>query len=155
MGLRGRLRVGYNNRAAAMTTPPFLATILMLGAATAANQASFTVQAKAVAWTAVTLPGVPAGLTQRLLHDHQAKTLVSAIVKFPKGFTEPRHYHTQCGHSIYVLKGRLKAPDGIWQPGSFNYAAVKEPHGPFTALEETEILFYTDGPFDYHVVEEK
>jgi hypothetical protein len=112
---------------------------------------SFTVQSSGIVWEAVTPPGAPPGLTQKVLHDHKDKQLVSAVIKFPKGYTEPRHYHTQCGHSIYVLKGKLKAPDGVWTAGSFNYAAVKEPHGPFTAIEETEILFYTDGPFDYHI----
>lgn len=120
-------------------------------AATAANQVSFTVTQGNLAWTPIQPPGAPPGLQQKLLHDNKANQLTSAIVRFPKGYTEPRHYHTKCGHSIYVLKGRLKAPDGVWTAGSFNYAAVKEAHGPFTALEETEILFYTDGPFDYHV----
>jgi quercetin dioxygenase-like cupin family protein len=128
---------------------------LLVAAALAASAAdspkSFTTNAAKVPWAPIKPPGAPAGLIQRVLHDQKDKQLVSAIVRFPKGYTEPRHYHTQCGHSIYVLKGRLKAPDGVWTAGSFNYAAVNEPHGPFTAIEETDILFYTDGPFDYHV----
>jgi hypothetical protein len=42
-----------------------------------------------------------------------------------------------------------------WTPmhgcGTFTYAAPNERHGPYNAVEETEILFYTDGPFDFHV----
>lgn len=134
---------------------PVLLPTLALAIASAANEASLLTSAAKIPWTPVELPGVPKGLEQRVLHDNKAKGLVSAIVRFPKGFTEPRHYHTRCGHSIYVLKGRLKTPAGVWTPGSFHYAAVNEAHGPLTALEETEILFYTDGPFDYHLAEKK
>ena len=101
------------------------------------------------------LPGVPKGLQQKLLHDNKKTKLMSALVKFPKGFREPRHYHTTCGHSMYILKGRLKSPDAEYTPGSFIYAAVNERHGPFTALEETEFVFYTDGLFDFHVEDKK
>ena len=33
----------------------------------------------------------------------------------------------------------------------FIYSAMNDRHGPFTAVEETEILFHTQGTFDYHV----
>ena len=124
---------------------------LLLAAAMGAGEKSFLVQANRIAWAPIAPPGAPPGLMQRLLHDNKDNQLSSAIVKFPKGYVEPRHHHTRCGHSIYVLKGRIKAPGAIWTPGSFHYAAVMEPHGPLEALEESEILFYTDGPFDYHV----
>ncbi len=127
--------------------PVLLLTVLLSGA----ERTSFTVQASKIGWTPASPPGAPPGLEQRLLHQNKANQLTSAIVRFPKGYTEPAHYHTKCGHSIYVLKGKLQAPDGVWTPGSFNYAALGEVHGPFTAVEETEILFYTDGPFDYHL----
>jgi quercetin dioxygenase-like cupin family protein len=112
---------------------------------------SFTIQSSTIPWAPITPPGAPPGLMQRLLHDHKDKQVMSAVIKFPKGYVEPAHYHTQCGHSIYVLKGKIQAPGVTWTAGSFNYAAVNEPHGPFTAVEETEIVFWTDGPFDYHL----
>ena len=40
-------------------------------------------------------------------------------------------------------------------PGSFTYDAVNERHGPLIAVEESEILFYTDGPFDMHIEDKK
>ncbi len=101
------------------------------------------------------IPGFPEGLQQRLLHDNQENKLQSSIVRYPKGFHEPRHYHTTCGHSIYILRGRLHAPEGDLTPGTFTYAAVNERHGPFVAMEETEILFYTDGPFDMKIEDTK
>ncbi len=119
--------------------------------AAGAERQSFKVDSKSIPWKAIESPSLPKGLEQRLLHDNQKNKLSSAIVKFPKGYRESRHYHTTCGHSIYILKGRLKSPEGDLTPGTFIYSAVNERHGPFTAAEETQILFYTDGPFDYHV----
>jgi hypothetical protein len=94
-------------------------------------------------------------MQQKLLHNNPANKVQSAIVRFPKGFREPRHYHTTCGHSIYILKGRIRSPEGLLTPGTFTYAAVTERHGPFVAEEETEFLFYTDGPFDYLIDEKR
>ncbi len=127
---------------------------LALAAQTGA-QKSFTLKTAALAWTAIQPPGAPPGLTQRLLHDHKDKGTMTALVKFPKGYREPRHYHKTCGHSIYVLKGRLQSPDGVAAAGTFLYSAPLERHGPFTAEQETEILFFTDGPFDYIVDDAK
>ena len=129
-----------------------LASLLFLPAA---EKVSFTVDSARVAWTPVSLPGVSPGLQQRVLHQNKRNQLSSAIVRFPKGFREPRHYHTTCGHSIFMLKGRLRSPSGVLMPGTFNYAAVNERHGPFVAEEASEFIFYTDGPFDYHVEDAK
>ena len=132
-----------------------LLAVLALLLAFASAQEKHTVQVKAadLPWTPVSLPGVPAGIQQRLLHNNEDKKVQSAIVRFPKGFREPRHYHTTCGHSIYILKGRIRSPEGLLTPGTFTYAAVNERHGPFVAEEDTEFLFYTDGPFDYFIEE--
>ncbi len=137
----------------------FKTTCLLFGlallTAPAAEHKSFTIQSSTIAWQALHIPGFPEGLQQRLLHDNKDNHLQSAIVKYPKGFREPRHYHTTCGHSIYIMKGRLRAPEGDLTPGTFTYAAVNERHGPFFAVEETEIYFYTDGPFDMKIEDTK
>jgi quercetin dioxygenase-like cupin family protein len=132
---------------------PFAILALLLAFASAQEKHSIEVKAADVPWTPVNLPGVPAGIQQKLLHNNDAKKVQSAIVRFPKGFREPRHYHTTCGHSIYILKGRIRSPEGMLTPGTFSYAAVNERHGPFVAEEDTEFLFYTDGPFDYFIEE--
>ena len=116
---------------------------------------SFSLKTQTLEWTPIQPPGAPPGLMQRVLHDHKDKSTVTALVKFPKGYREPRHYHTTCGHSIYVLKGRLQSPAGPATPGMFLFAAPHERHGPYTAEQETEILFFTDGPFDYIVDDPK
>jgi len=130
-----------------------LALLVTLSLALTSGQEKRSVQVKVhdVEWTPVSLPGVPAGIQQKLLHNNAALKVQSAIVRFPKGFREPRHYHTTCGHSIYILKGRIRTPEGVLTPGTFTYAAVNERHGPLVAEEETEFLFYTDGPFDYFI----
>ena len=38
---------------------------------------------------------------------------------------------------------------------TFTYDAVNERYGPLIAVEESEILFYTDGPFDMHIEDKK
>ena len=73
-------------------------SMLLVLAPTPAEQ-SFKVAVSKVAWQPVEIPGMPKGLQQRVLHDDKEKHVVSAIVRYPKGFHEPRHYHTTCGHS--------------------------------------------------------
>jgi quercetin dioxygenase-like cupin family protein len=123
--------------------------VAALMSTTAAGQQSLTIYASKVEWKPVSIPGVPAGLMVRSLHEDPANNRASSLVRYPKGFNEPKHYHKGCVHTIYILRGKLKAPQGELGPGTFLYAATGEPHGPFTALEETEILFHVDGPFDY------
>jgi len=137
-----------------MFRPSLAIAALLLLSAPAAERKSFTVQSSKIEWQAMHIPGFPDGLQQKLLHDNKDNQLMSALVKYPKGFHEPRHYHTTCGHTIYVLKGRIRTPNGDLTPGSLTYDAVNERHGPLIAVEESEILFYTDGPFDMHIVED-
>jgi quercetin dioxygenase-like cupin family protein len=124
-------------------------------AAQTAGRKSFTLSTQKLPWTPITLEGAPPGLEQKVLHDHKEKGTVTALVRFPKGYREPRHYHNTCGHTIYVLRGRLRSPEGVAAAGTFLYSAPQERHGPFTAEQETEILFATDGPFDYIVDDQK
>ena len=129
-----------------------LGLFLLVALVPSSEKKSFTVLVSDIPWESMQLPGMPEGLEQRFLHDNKENQLISAIVKIPKGHQQPRHYHT-CGHSDYVLKGRLRSPEGDLTPGMFIYFAANERHGPFTAIEETELLFYTDGPFDLIVAD--
>lgn len=129
-----------------------LATSVLVVLGASADQ-SFSVKTDEVGWVPLEMVGMPPGLQLRALHENSGTKMNSAMVKYPKGFREPRHHHDTCGHYIYVIKGRLNSPDGDLLPGTFSYAAPKEPHGPYTAVEGTEILFYTDGPLDFVVDE--
>jgi quercetin dioxygenase-like cupin family protein len=126
---------------------------LALAFAPGAEVQSVRVDSAALGWQKVEIPGVPQGMLQKLLHDNQRKSMMSAIIRFPKGFRDPKHYHTTCGHSLYILKGRLRTPEGDLTPGMFLYSAPNERHGPLVAVEETDMLLFTDGPLDYHVAE--
>jgi len=125
--------------------------VFLLALASGQERRSVLIKVADVSWAPVNLPGVPAGIQQKLLHNNAANKLQSSLVRLPKGFREPRHYHTTCGHSIYILKGRIRSPEGMLTPGTFTYAAPNERHGPFVAEQDTEFLFYTDGPFDYFI----
>lgn len=131
-----------------------LVTAIAIAFAPAAEQPAQAVDSAAVKWQPVEIPGVPKGMLQKLLHDNQRSKITSLIIRFPKGFRDPKHYHTTCGHALYILKGKVQAPGGrMLTPGTFLYSAPNERHGPFVALEETDMLLYTDGPLDYHVAE--
>ena len=128
---------------------------LLLAFSPAAEKRSFQVNAGSLKWEPINPPGAPKGLTQKLLHENKQNQLMSSIIRLPKGYREPRHYHKTCGHSMYILKGKIQSPEGLLTPGTFIYAAMNERHGPLVALEESEFLFYTDGPFDFYVEDEK
>jgi quercetin dioxygenase-like cupin family protein len=123
--------------------------------APAAEQAPKPVDSAGVKWRNVEIPGVPKGMLQKVLYENPANKNISAIIRFPKGFRDPRHFHTTCGHSLYILKGKLESPDGVIAPGMYVYSPRNLNHGPFTALEETDMLLFTDGPLDYHVAEKQ
>jgi hypothetical protein len=128
-----------------------LALMAIALVALAAGDTSLTVKTGEIGWQPVKMEGMPPGLQLRPLHENPRTKMSSSIVQYPKGFHEPRHHHLTCGHYIYILKGHLRSPQGDLLPGMFTYAAPKEPHGPYTAVEGTEILFYTDGPLDFIV----
>ena len=132
-----------------------LVAVSMVLAAQKGQQKSFLLRTDTLKWTPMPITVIPPGLEQKLLHDHKEKSAMTALVRFPKGYREPRHYHTTCGHSLLILKGRLLSPDGPLTPGMFLYSAPHERHGPFLAEQETELLFFTDGPFDFFVDDKK
>jgi hypothetical protein len=121
--------------------------VLVLSAATGDH--SFAVKTSEIAWQPLQVDGLPPGLQGRPLHENPRTKMSSSMVQYPKGYNEPRHLHKTCGHYIYILEGKLGSPDGDLTAGMFTYAAPNEAHGPYTALEPTKILFYTDGPFDF------
>jgi hypothetical protein len=131
---------------------PVLIAALAIAFAPAAEQ-SGVVDATAMKWQPVEIPGVPKGMLQKTLRDDQRTKTMSSLIRFPKGFRDPKHYHTTCGHGVYILKGKLQTPTGVLAAGMFLYAGPKERHGPLVALEETDMLLYTDGPLDYHLAE--
>src|SRR4051812_20654407 len=82
---------------------------LLMGAAA---DHSFIKNVSTVPWTELKVPGLPDGLHGRSLHDNPRTKMGTTIIKYPKGFREPKHYHLTSGHYIYVLKGKLHSPQG-------------------------------------------
>lgn len=101
-----------------------------------------------LAWQPLKSGFFPPGLKVKALFEDKAKNTSLSVVRYPKGYHEPRHTHKGCGHWIYVLTGRVKAPETAYAPGTFIYAPPGDIHGPFVAEEQTDVLFFVDGPFD-------
>lgn len=103
---------------------------------------------KAMAWQPLESSFFPSGLKVKALHADSVKNVSLSIVRYPKGYREPRHYHKGCAHWLYFLSGRVSDGTIVYTPGTFVYTPPLNIHGPFTAEEETDVLFFVDGPFD-------
>jgi quercetin dioxygenase-like cupin family protein len=107
-----------------------------------------------IPWRAVNNPNFPQGLQEKLLHQNSEKQTSVAMVKFPKGYLEPRHFHTTAGHYGYMLSGKMISDGMEVGPGDFLYFPANVEHGPNLALTEVELLRWSDGPLDLHLVEQ-
>lgn len=94
--------------------------------------------------------GFPKGRTRKLLHMNETNNSGAALIRHPKGYLEPVHYHTTAGHSIYVLEGQMRFEGVEATKGDFFYTPRNYAHGPLEMLEETVFLLWTDGPLDVH-----
>jgi anti-sigma factor ChrR (cupin superfamily) len=103
---------------------------------------------KEMTWQPLQSDFFPPGLKVKALFADKAKNTSLSVVRYPKGYHEPRHYHKGCGHWIYYLTGKITDPTQAYTPGTFSYAPPLNVHGPFTAEQESDVLFFVDGPFD-------
>jgi quercetin dioxygenase-like cupin family protein len=101
-----------------------------------------------IAWQPLESTFFPPGLKMKPVYTDKAKNTALSLVRYPKGYHEPRHYHKGCGHWIYLLSGRIRDTEQAHTPGTFVYAPPGNVHGPFTADEISDVLFFVDGPFD-------
>ena len=72
----------------------------------------------------------------------------AAVFRWKKGFAAPPHKHLSASHT-YILSGRLKVRDGIFETGDYVYEPNGVLHGATLALEDTEYLFICNGPLLY------
>lgn len=72
----------------------------------------------------------------------------AAVFRWKKGFVAPPHKHLSASHT-YILSGRLKVRDGIFETGDYVYEPNGVLHGATEALEDTEYLFICNGPLLY------
>jgi len=103
---------------------------------------------KEMTWQPLQSDFFPSGLKVKALYADKVKNTSLSVVRYPKGYREPRHYHKGCGHWIYYLSGKITDPAQSYTPGTFTYAPPLNVHGPFTAEQESDVLFFVDGPFD-------
>jgi len=72
----------------------------------------------------------------------------AAVFRWKKGFVAPPHKHLSASHT-YILSGRLKVRDAIFETGDYVYEPNGVLHGATEALEDTEYLFICNGPLLY------
>ncbi len=73
---------------------------------------------------------------------------------YREGFWKDYHRHT-CSHGIYVIEGKMKADDHIYEKGSFVWdpAGYQGGHGAAPGTN-CRFLFISDLPFDIEFLEE-
>ncbi|MGH7015995.1 MAG: cupin domain-containing protein, partial [Caulobacteraceae bacterium] len=96
-----------------------------------ASEASWIENSPGMAWTLVLFTGRESGTW-------------AAIFRWKKGFVAPAHKHLSASHT-YILSGRLKVRDGIFEAGDYIYEPNGVLHGATEALEDTEYLFICNG----------
>ena len=77
----------------------------------------------------------------------------AVLFKWDKGFVAPPHKHLSAAFA-FILKGKLQVRDGTLDEGDFVYEPNGMVHGATTALEDTEYLFFCDGPVLFYDEEE-
>ncbi len=69
----------------------------------------------------------------------------AVLLKWKKGYVAPPHKHLSAAFA-YILKGKLKVRQTTYGTGDFLYETNGMVHGATEALEDTEYLFFCDGP---------
>ena len=69
----------------------------------------------------------------------------AVLYRWRKGYVAPPHKHLSGAH-VFMLSGKLQVRDGTLEAGDYLYEANGMVHGATTALEDTEYLFFCDGP---------
>ena len=69
----------------------------------------------------------------------------AVLLRWKKGYVAAPHKHLSGAHT-FILSGRLQVRDGTLEAGDYVYEPNGMVHGETTALEDTEYLFFCDGP---------
>jgi len=111
-----------------------------------------TVDTKKAEWQPIQLENFPPGAYLKMLGVSKETGGVTALIKFPKGFVEPRHSHS-CGHIVYVISGDLGSGDvfgkDVFPEGTYWHCPAGDVHGPLRLKNDCTFLFITDGPLDF------
>ncbi|NNE85164.1 MAG: hypothetical protein HKN28_14465 [Alphaproteobacteria bacterium] len=72
----------------------------------------------------------------------------AVLFRWLKGHVASPHKHLSSAQA-FVLSGKLQVRDDIFEAGDYLYEQNGMVHGATTALEDTEYLFFCDGPILY------
>lgn len=102
-----------------------------------------------VEWSPVEAEGLPAGAMIKILKSNPETGAIVALVKFPAGYLEPKHYHP-AGHHILILEGQLEILETGQKlsKGMYFYAPKEFVHGPVRVPGDEDCIFFllSDGP---------
>ncbi len=113
------------------------------------NKKMILVDTKEVEWQPVEIPNLPSGALMKLLDLNEETGSLTALVKFPAGFVEPRHSHT-VGHAVYVIENELGSGNSAYTEGTYWYAPANDIHGPVEQKNDCTFLLISDGPLDFN-----
>ena len=77
--------------------------------------------------------GLPSGIKTKIIAEasDEVSERVDKFVRFPPGYTEPRHEHAYY-HSTLVLEGEMHVAGKILKAGDYVYGGgIGNPHGPY------------------------
>jgi len=100
-------------------------------------------------WQPVEIPNLPSGALMKLLDLNEETGSLTALVKFPAGFVEPRHSHS-VGHVVYVIENELGSGNSAYTEGTYWYAPANDIHGPVEQKNDCTFLLITDGSLDFN-----
>ena len=69
----------------------------------------------------------------------------ASLHHWKKGYAAPPHKHLSAAFA-FILSGKLQVRDNVYKAGDFLHETNGMIHGATTALEDTEYLFFCDGP---------
>ncbi len=104
----------------------------ILDSVSKAADAKWVENVPGLAWTRVLWTGAESGSW-------------AAVYRWKKGYVAPPHKHLAASHT-YILSGKLKVRDGVFEAGDHVYEPNGVLHGATEALEDTEYLFICQGP---------
>ena len=83
---------------------------------------------------------------EKLLWEDKKTGAKAALIKFPVGIADKRHYH-DANQQIYGMSGEFESPDGQKIPvaGLYGYFQKGEIHGQTNITKESIFLFIWDG----------
>ena len=101
-------------------------------------------------WQPVDMPNLPPGALMKLLDSNEETGSLTALMKFPAGFVEPRHSHS-VGHVVYVIENELGSGNSAYKEGTYWYAPANDIHGPVEQKNDCTFLLITDGSLDFNI----